>query len=65
MSIIFKRWEQTLQEQQVKTAQEKTKNAGRTSRSGSPKTSPKNPNPPPGISKKNAKPKKDQKDKRA
>ncbi|XP_073486599.1 secreted frizzled-related protein 4 isoform X2 [Aquarana catesbeiana] len=61
----FKRWEQTLQEQQVKTAQEKNKNASRTGRSGPPKTSYKTPNPPPALSKKNVKNKKDQKDKRA
>ncbi|KAM3929013.1 secreted frizzled-related protein 4 isoform 2-T2 [Leptodactylus fuscus] len=60
----FKRWEQTLQEQQqVKTAQEKIKNVGRTGRSGPPKTNPKNSNPPPGMTKKNVKPKKDQRDK--
>ncbi|XP_063780959.1 secreted frizzled-related protein 4 [Pseudophryne corroboree] len=61
----FKRWEQTLQEQQVKTTQERMKNASRTSRSGPPKTMPKNPNPPPGMAKKNAKSKNNQKDKRA
>ncbi|KAM4027575.1 secreted frizzled-related protein 4 isoform 3-T3 [Anomaloglossus baeobatrachus] len=60
----FKRWEQSLQEQQVKTAQEKIKHAGRTGRSGNPKMNLKNTNPPPGISKKNVKTKKDQRDKR-
>ncbi|XP_056374408.1 secreted frizzled-related protein 4 [Hyla sarda] len=61
----FKRWEQTLQEKNVKTTQDKIKNVGRTGRSGTPKTSPKNYNPPPGISKKNVKTKINQKDKRA
>ncbi|KAM9307538.1 secreted frizzled-related protein 4 [Gastrophryne carolinensis] len=61
----FKRWEQTLQEQQVKTAHEKSKNVGRTSRSGPPRASQKNPNPPSGISKKITRTKKEQKDKRA
>ncbi|XP_069816448.1 secreted frizzled-related protein 4 [Dendropsophus ebraccatus] len=61
----FKRWEQTLQEQKVKTTQEKIKNVGRTGRSGPPKTSTKNHNPPPGISKKNVKTKKNQRDMQA
>ncbi|KAM5157165.1 secreted frizzled-related protein 4 [Mantella aurantiaca] len=61
----FKRWEQTLQEHQVKTTQEKIKNASRTGRSGPPKANYKNPNAPPALSKKNIKPKKDQKGKRA
>ncbi|XP_053570394.1 secreted frizzled-related protein 4 isoform X2 [Bombina bombina] len=61
----IKRWEQTLQEQQVKTTQEKIKNASRTGRSGVPKPSAKNSNPAQGDQKKNIKNKKDQKDKRA
>ncbi|MEE6465760.1 hypothetical protein FKM82_006678 [Ascaphus truei] len=61
----FKRWEQTLQEHQVRTAQEKIKNASRTGRSGVPKTSQKSSNPASGSPKKNIKTKKDQKDKRA
>ncbi|XP_075439045.1 secreted frizzled-related protein 4 isoform X2 [Ascaphus truei] len=61
----FKRWEQTLQEHQVRTAQEKIKNASRTGRSGVPKTSQKSSNPASGSPKKNIKTMKDQKDKRA
>ncbi|CAH2283053.1 secreted frizzled-related 4 [Pelobates cultripes] len=61
----FKRWEQTLQEQQVRRAHEKNKNTSRTGRSGSPKPSSKKANPAPANPKKNIKVKKDQKDKRA
>ncbi|XP_053323313.1 secreted frizzled-related protein 4 [Spea bombifrons] len=61
----FKRWEQTLQEHQVRTAQQKTKSISRTGRSGPPKPSSKQANPTPANTKKSIKTKKDQKDKRA
>ncbi|KFU93002.1 Secreted frizzled-related protein 4, partial [Chaetura pelagica] len=40
-----KRWEQRLQEQKLRTARSKNQNAGRSSRSGAPKSSAKNTNP--------------------
>ncbi|NXV52167.1 SFRP4 protein, partial [Uria aalge] len=41
----FKRWEQRLQEQKLRTARSKNQNAGRSGRSGAPKPSTKNTNP--------------------
>nr|XP_009931994.1 PREDICTED: secreted frizzled-related protein 4 [Opisthocomus hoazin] len=41
----FKRWEQRLQEQKLRTAHSKNQNAGRSGRSGAPKPSTKNTNP--------------------
>ncbi|XP_009635507.1 secreted frizzled-related protein 4 [Egretta garzetta] len=41
----FKRWEQRLQEQKLRTARNKKQNAGRSGRSGAPKPSTKNTNP--------------------
>ncbi|XP_029448489.1 secreted frizzled-related protein 4 [Rhinatrema bivittatum] len=58
----FKRWEQRLQEQHVKTMQEKKQNAGRTGRSGMPKPSAKTTNSQPGSPKKNNKNRNDQKE---